>query len=400
MPTKTKPSVNTVPPVDDTAPKSANATTAPHKAAKVKAGSAPKAVKAAKTTQPDKPSKANKPTGEQIVVTVAEKGKPAKPKQTSEKAAAPTERVLKTTSVPARDPIGFGTVGAPQGTPKSGTVAAIEYSRLLGFDHLEIAWVQSVRVTDEACAEIKAAAARHHLTLSIHAPYYINLNSQTAELMAKSDERLLAAARKGFLAGARDIVFHPGSYHSQPAEQVYERAKEKLLELTAILRAEGTEVWLRPETMGKNAMFGSLDEVIQLSAEVPGVLPAIDFAHLHARTGDGTANSYAEFDAMLTRLEKGLGRHGLENMHCHLSGIAYNPKGERFHLPLNEADMQYIALLQALVDHEACGTIAVEAPMPFHVADALTIQATYRRIRDRKEGAEAVPDGELEQIAD
>ncbi|MCC7451522.1 MAG: TIM barrel protein, partial [Anaerolineae bacterium] len=262
--------------------------------------------------------------------------------------------------------------------PRSGTAAAIEYSRLLGFDHLEIAWVQSVRVTDESCAEIKSAADKHRLTLSIHAPYYINLNSQTDDLMRKSDDRLLAAARKGCLAGARDIIFHPGSYHNQPSEHVYERAKAKLLELTALLRTEGVDVVLRPETMGKSAMFGTLDETIQLSREIPGVLPAIDFAHCHARTSQ--LNTYDEFADMLQAVEKGLGRFGLDNLHIHLSGIQYGVKGEQCHLPLNESDMNYRDLLQALIDFDAKGVIAVEAPEPFHVADALTLQATYRRL--------------------
>ncbi len=286
---------------------------------------------------------------------------------------------------PPVDPIRFGTVGAPQTTPPpGGTCAAIEHSRVLGFDHLEIAWVQSVRISDEACDEIKAAAAAHHFTLSVHAPYYINLNSQTDDLMRKSDERLLAAARKGYRAGARDIVFHPGSYHNQPPERVYERAKEKLLEITATLRKEKVKVTLRPETMGKSAMFGSLDEVIQLSKDVPGVLPAIDFAHCHARTA--RLNSYDEFCEMLGAVEKGLGRKGLETLHIHLSGIQYAAKGEQCHLPLNEADMKYRELLQALIDVNAKGVIAVEAPEPFHVADALTLQATYRRLLDLKSG--------------
>lgn len=290
------------------------------------------------------------------------------------------------------DLIRFGTVGAPQGTPKSGTPSAIEYTRLLGMDHLEIAWVQSVRVSDESCAEIKATAQKHRISLSIHAPYYINLNSQTAELMEKSDERLLAAARKGFLAGARDIVFHPGSYHSQPPEQVYERAKQKLLELTGILREEKVDVVLRPETMGKSAMFGSLEETVQLAKEIPGILPAIDFAHLHARTSK--LNSYDEFCGILKTVENNLGRFGLENMHCHLSGIEYNEKGERYHIPLNEADMRYIELIQAMVDFGVKGSVAAEAPLPFHVADALTMQATYRRLYDRKYGKEEATEAE------
>jgi deoxyribonuclease-4 len=283
------------------------------------------------------------------------------------------------------DLIRFGTVGSPQTTPQSGTAAAIEHTRLLGLNHLEIAWVQSVRVSDETCAAIKAVAEQHEITLSIHAPYYINLNSQTADLMRKSDERLLAAARKGYLAGARDIVFHPGSYHDQSPDQVYERAREKLLEIRQILDDEGVDVILRPETMGKKAMFGTLEEIVQLSRDIPGVLPCIDFAHLHARTG--ALNSYEEFSAILATVEEHLGRAGLDSLHAHMSGIEFGPRGEKNHLPLNEADLHYRDLLQALVDQDVRGTIAVEAPEPFHVADALTIQATYRRLHDAHESS-------------
>lgn len=290
------------------------------------------------------------------------------------------------------EPIRFGTVGSPQTTPKSGTPAAIEHIRLLGMDHLEIAWVQSVRVSDKTCEAIRQTAEDHGVSLSVHAPYYINLNSQTADLMRKSDERLLQAARKGYLSGARDIVFHPGSYHEQPPESVYERVKEKLLEIRGILDEEGVTVTLRPETMGKSAMFGSLDEVIQLSRDIPGVMPCIDFAHLHARTG--ALNSYDEFASILKDVQDGLGQEGLENLHAHMSGIAYNDKGERHHLPLNEADLRYRELLQALLDFNVRGSIAVEAPEPFHVADALTLQATLRRLRDQQDEGDVEDSGE------
>jgi deoxyribonuclease-4 len=286
-------------------------------------------------------------------------------------------------------------VGSPQTTPGSGTPAAIQHIRQLGLEHLEIAWVQSVRVTPETCALIKATSEKEKITLSIHAPYFINLNSQTSELMEKSDARLLAAARAGYLAGAYDIIFHPGSYHSQPPEQVYERAKQKLLEITGILREEGVKVNLRPETMGKSAMFGTLEEVVQLSKDVPGVLPCIDWAHLHARTGNGTFNSYAEFAAALQLVKDVLGEEGLKTLHFHMSGIDYGLKGEKAHLPLNEADIHYRELLQAFVDFKVQATVGVEAPLPFHVADALTLQATYRRLLAAEAG-----ETELEEIAD
>jgi deoxyribonuclease-4 len=124
-------------------------------------------------------------------------------------------------------------------------------------------------------------------------------------------------------------------------------------------------------------------------------LPCIDWAHLHARTGNGTFNSYEEFADALTKARAMLGEEGLHQLHFHLSGIAYGPKGEKEHLPLNEADIRYRELLQAFIDFGVAGTAAVEAPEPFHVADALTFQATYRRLIDLKEGKT-----EMEQIAD
>lgn len=280
------------------------------------------------------------------------------------------------------DNLRFGTVGSPQTATTSGTPAAIEHSAELGLHHLEIAWTRSVRVSDETCAEIKAASAANGISLSVHAPYFINLNSQTEEKMQASDERLLTACRKGFLAGASDIVFHPGSYHKQPADLVYERICEKLTEISAILEAEGVAVVLRPETMGRASVFGSLEEVVGLSRDVPNVLPCVDWAHLHARTGDGTFNTYDEFAGALTYMRDTLGAEALQQTHNHISGIAYTAKGEKAHIPLNESDLQYRELLQAFIDFDMAGTVGIEAPHPFHTADCLIFQATYRRLLD------------------
>jgi deoxyribonuclease-4 len=279
----------------------------------------------------------------------------------------------------------FGTVGSPQTTRGSGTVAAIEHTAQLGLHHLEIAWTRNVSATEATCLEIKAAAQANGISLSVHAPYFINLNSQTEEKMIASDERLLNASRKGYLAGAKDIIFHPASYHGQEPALVYEKVCHQLTKISRQLRDEGVDVTLRPETMGKVAVFGTLDEVVRLSRDVEGVAPCVDWAHLHARTGNGTFNSYAEFVEALQLIKDTLGDHGLKTLHNHMSGIDYTSKGEKAHLPLNESDLQYRDLLQAFVDFGVEGTVGIEAPEPFHTADCLIFQATYRRLAELKE---------------
>jgi deoxyribonuclease-4 len=278
----------------------------------------------------------------------------------------------------------FGTVGSPLSTPKKpgGTPGGILRLRELKLDALELAWVQSVRVSDETCAVIKSTAAEAKLSLSVHAPYYINLNAQTQDMWQASRDRLLAAARAGYKAGATDIIFHPGSYMKAEPTAVNKLAVQRLADVAAQLKTEGIHVILRPETMGKSAMLGTLEETIEWSRTIEGVLPCIDFAHLHARAGDGSFNSYKEFSAALKLVKDGLGKRGLQSLHIHLSGIDYGPKGEKKHLPLKEADLKYKELFRALIDIKARGRILCESPLMEE--DALVIQKAYRGLLKRK----------------
>jgi deoxyribonuclease-4 len=257
----------------------------------------------------------------------------------------------------------FGTVGSPKSTPKKpgGSVGAVARLRELELDALELGWVQSVRVKPETCALINEAAAAQDVQISVHAPYFFNLNGSEEE-WPKSRQRLMDAAHYGNLAGATDIIFHPGSYFEQPAESVLAVAIPRLRGCVQDLRAAGNPVILRPETMGKSAMLGSLEDTLRMSQEIEGVLPCLDFAHLHARPGDGSMNSYAEWQHVLESYASALGAQSLKTLHIHLSGIAYGPKGEKEHLVIEEADLDIPALFRALKQAGAGGRILCESP--------------------------------------
>jgi deoxyribonuclease-4 len=282
------------------------------------------------------------------------------------------------------DKLIFGTVGSPLSTPKKpgGTPGGILRLHELKLSTLEMAWVQSVRVGDETCAVIKETATQVNMPLSVHAPFYINLNAQTKDMLKAGMERLIAAARAGYKSGASDIIFHPGSYMLQDPKDVYPIARRRLQEVVDQLRDEKVNVTLRPETMGKSAMLGTLEEAIQLSRDIDGVLPCIDFAHLHARPGDGSFNSYNEFMGALKLVASGLGQRGLQSLHVHLSGIEYGPKGEKKHLPLKESDLKYKEFFQALIDIDASGRILCESPLMED--DALVMQKAYRALLKKK----------------
>lgn len=273
----------------------------------------------------------------------------------------------------------FGTVGTPKSTPKKpgGAVGAVQRLRELGLGAYEIGWVQSVRVKEETCARIKAAAEESEVVISVHAPYYINLNA-TDEEWPKSRKRLMDAAHYGYLAGATDIIFHPGSYFERPPAEVLEVATPRLKGCIDELRQADNPVTLRPETMGKSAQLGTLEDTIAMAKAIDGVLPCVDVSHLHARTGDGSLNSYDEWSAQFTSYRKQLGARAMKRLHIHLSGIEYGPKGERKHLMLAESDFNLDGLLRVLVDMGCRGRIVCESPVMED--DALLIKQRWNRI--------------------
>jgi len=258
----------------------------------------------------------------------------------------------------------FGTVGSPISTTNipGGSVGAILRLKELELEALELGWVRAVRVTEETCAAIKAASIEQDVAISIHAPYFINLNA-TDEEWVNSRKRLMDAAIYGNLAGATDIIFHPGSYFEKPPAEVLPVAIRRLQGCLDELRAKGNQVILRPETMGKSAMLGSLDDTLTMAMALPGVEPCIDFAHLHARPGDGSINTYGEFSHILEQYGKALGEKSLQHLHIHLSGIKYGEKGEREHLLLKDSDLNLTALFKALKDFHCQGRILCESPV-------------------------------------
>jgi len=241
---------------------------------------------------------------------------------------------------------------------------------------MEVEFVQGVRMGEKQARLVGELASRMGVRLTAHAPYFINLNAKEPEKMAASRQRLLQSARIGYLCGVRDVAFPAAFYMGDPPAKVYPIVKRQLEEVIAELMAEGNPVRLRPELTGKGSQFGDIEELLALSAEVEGVAPCIDFAHYHARTGG--FNSYDEFAALLRQVEGRLGRRALEDMHIHLSGIHYGKQGEIKHLNLQESDLNYRELLQALKDLGAEGVVICESPNL--EGDALLLQETYRAL--------------------
>jgi len=271
----------------------------------------------------------------------------------------------------------FGTGGVPVSAQLRSTEAGIERIAELGLGCMEVEFVQGVRMSPKVAVPVGELAARKQVVLTAHGPYFINLNAVEPEKVHMSKERILQTARIAALFGARSITFHAAFYLKSTPAETYTAVKKHLEEIVNVLRNEDNKVTISPEVTGKSSQFGTLEEILQLSSEIEGVAPCLDFSHWHARTGK--ANSYQEFLDILDQIEGKLGRQALDNMHIHLSGIAYGKKGEIKHLMLPDSDFQYMELLKALKKRKAKGVVICES-VPYLEKDALLLQQTCRAL--------------------
>jgi deoxyribonuclease-4 len=240
---------------------------------------------------------------------------------------------------------------------------------------MEMEFVRGVRLKDEAAKEAGKTAKELDISLSSHAPYFINFCSSDDRILQNSARHLFEAAKATDFALGRVTVFHPGYYQKSSKEQAYADAKRELARLVEALKSHGIKTILGAETVGKKLAFGGLAENIRLANDIDQVEPVLDFAHIHAR-GDQTIKGADDYRKVLSFVEKEIPGYKA-HIHCHFSEINFSEKGERNHLPLGtNNEPPYKALMEVLCENGFAGTIICETPKL--ETDALIMQGEYQ----------------------
>jgi deoxyribonuclease IV len=228
----------------------------------------------------------------------------------------------------------------------------------------EVEFVRQVYMTNEKAKLLKPIAKKHKVQLSIHAPYYINLNSTEKAKIAASKKRILDSCERGHHLGANYIVFHAGYVGKMTREETFENIKQQLLELNDKLKEKKYKVKLAPETTGKISVFGDLDETLDLAKETNTAF-CIDFSHLKARLL-GKIN----YEDVIKKIKH------YKHIHAHFSGIEWTDKGEKRHIPTNKKEAT--ELLTLLNKHKVNINIINESPNTWH--DAIMMNKILKNI--------------------
>jgi len=228
-------------------------------------------------------------------------------------------------------------------------ISNLEKMHELGINACEISFTYGPYIKEAECKKIKEAAEKFKIQLSIHAQYWINLNSEEPKKVEMSKKRILACCKIGELLGVKYVVFHPGYYGKGSKEEAFENIKKNILDILKEIKKNKWKIKIAVETMGKVNVFGSIEEIKKLVKET-GCEFCLDFAHLLARS-----NGKMTYEEMIKEFKE------FKVWNCHFSGIVYGDKGEKHHKVTPKEELK--KLLKALPKNKEI-TIINESPEP------------------------------------
>ncbi len=256
--------------------------------------------------------------------------------------------------------IKFGPAGLG---PVKTAIQTLEKFKKLGFGACEISFTYGAYIKKEDAKIIGKKAKELGIQLSIHAPYFINLNSTEKIKIENSKKRILKCLEIGTFLEAKYVVFHSGFYGEDSKEKTYENIKNQILKLQKIRKEKNYTPKLAPETMGKINVFGSIEEIAQLVRDTQ-CSACIDFAHILARS-----QGRYRFNETFNLFKK------LDEIQIHFSGIIYGKKGEKKHKKTPKEEWK--KLLNALPKNK---NIVVINESPDMVNDSLIGQKIHFKL--------------------
>ncbi len=262
------------------------------------------------------------------------------------------------------------------------TEESAAFVREYGLDCFEYSFGRGVQMTEKKAASIRRAFEEAEVEISVHAPYYINFANPDEEMAAKSCGYVLESARAARAMGGRRIVFHPAAQGKDARSAAVARTADRLKVLRDAIYESGLEDMIYcPETMGKIAQIGTVEEITAFCEIDPVFTPCVDFGHVNARE-QGSLKTARDYRDRLEYMLERLGYARMKHFHVHFSKIQYGAKGELKHLTF--ADTVYGPEFEPLAEvlHElALEPYLVSESAGTQIEDARTMKDIYGALK-------------------
>lgn len=288
--------------------------------------------------------------------------------------------------------IRIGQAGIPLSCKGRTNKDGLVYTKqILDLNALEIQFVRGLYVMEDEEAQFISDYSRENdVELHVHAPYYINLAGSSDEI-DMSIEKIMYSARIANKIDAKTVVIHPGYYGKESERKTMKKIIKSTKKITGLFKKEKIKTKLGIETMGKQKVFGSLEEIIEICQNVKGTIPVVGLGHIHARL-NGTLKKREDFEEVFEKLKPLRLKHFL----LHITGVMYENGNEYYHVPIKKGDMPLAPLIEIILDRNLDVTFISESPLLEH--DAVYIRLQVEKAIMKRTGKEEADYRDLSEI--
>lgn len=272
----------------------------------------------------------------------------------------------------------LGPAGVPLSCKGRTTLEGVQHVQELGLNSMEIQFVRGIRMDEEYAMEVGELAKQLGVKLGVHSPYYTNICSDDDKTIEKSMDKIAMSGYFADIMKADVVVAHTGFYTSMSKEKTMEKAVESVTMLRDYFTDNKFSCKLGLEVMGKQQTIGDLDEIVKICKAVPGVVPIVDFAHIHARTNGGLKTK-EDFQAVLKKLDS----LKLKHIHSYFTGVKYLNGNELNHVPIKKGDLDFTPLVEVILENDYNITVTSVSPIVEH--DAMYMKILLERVLERRQ---------------
>lgn len=228
-------------------------------------------------------------------------------------------------------------------------------------------------------------AAEHDVQMSVHSSYYVDLTGRK-EMVERSKQNLkIAGIMCNALRGAVTVT-QLGFYGSKGKKQGTEAIFRELRQIRDWWKSMDFDFPIGIETSGRQEIFGSADEVIDVARRVKGTVPVLNFAHVHSRES-GSLNTEEDFNSVIERFRKA----GDGFLYAIFSGVEHSGGNELRLTPIKRGDLRFEPLAELLVDRNYDMTMISSSPLLEH--DAIYMKVIFERVLAKSLIREEKPGG-------
>jgi len=294
-------------------------------------------------------------------------------------------------------PVKMGPAGVPLSCKGRTIVEGMDDIISLGLETMEVQTVRMVAPQHfEQYWQAGVLANKTDFEMNIHGPYYAELLGDKVE-RGRSLAKIEATLQAAKTINARHITLHTGHYGefsrgtaaNEQVANVFAGIVERIHDIwhddddafpVFPWMKHGTPSKIGVETSGRQELWGSLEEVLEVVNHVEGTVPVLNIAHIHAR-GHGRMRTSEDYGELFDQVRETI---GTKEFYCHFSGVEHRTGNAMHYTQIKKSDLNFEPLAEFIVEDGGWLDITLISDSPLLEHDAMYMMQNIEKSRHRQ----------------